>query len=623
MPPTFELIVASLLLFLLLTGVLLPLGQLLLPRLLGEKLPQDVKLLLSFGLSIGIYSALTATLVILSVPNFAIQLILGGIVFIAATLYLQILFPRLRSRDLSTEEDCTGNMCTGEICSIAGFGFLYLLLTIALTAFPNATVQDISALTTERITSLPIDNLIPYNISRYLQGRINPNDLDVVPNYSGGTGWKLGERGPLGGVFAATISLLLGTEERNGWLATSPGPFFVYQFTLSYLNLLSLLGCYLITRRAIGRRAALIVVALLTTNYFYLLNIIFSWPKMLAAYFSMAAVFLWTNKALRARFTIGLFLGLAMLSHDMAMFTNLGLISYFAISVPLRKLFQGGEKLGREQLAKNLSGILQYAAGFLLPLLPWKIAKSFYLTPSPQLLFMHLFCDTQPGIENTPLSIYVPQYLAEHPLTELLSIRISNLFFPFNLGKTFTLLAEHWRDPILLINLISMEMFLRFLPAIGLLIVPIFAFAALHLLRSAFGSDTTLRWTLPYLLAGFGALPWYALAGGCAEYTVNHHWVYAAFLATALLVGGYVASSRFLIHLLFAVGIAISVGQAAIYIFLHSSARPLLHGSNLYFTLIGAIAILLTAIAINLWRLSEPRKAVPSDRVEADDDKAK
>ena len=547
MPFPIELVWATALLYVFYLMMTIPLGSLLL-RWIYPSLPPQLQLLSSFGISIAVLSGEVSLLAAANFSPMTIRTTLAATVFFAFAGWV-------------TTSECRALLNRRSAKPLALLG-AYLLLTVSTAAYPAANIRDISPDAVDRLTGLPIDNMLPYNFSRYLLSDINPNRIDVVP------GWRAGERGPVGGLISAATFYVFGIEERNGWLEVTPGYYFIYHTLLSFLNLLSLFAAYCIAQKHFGSRAALLCCIMAMTSYFYFVNALFSWPKLLSAYYILTALLLSEMTSKRSKLLVGGFLALGPLSHDSALFST---IAYFALLTTL--------SLWQHRNLRNLISTLSLPlVGFFVTYLPWLLFKTVYTKPSPRLLYMHLFCDTREGIEGTPFSSYLEAYLAKYSWLEIVGIKLQNLWYPFDVTALFDRISLYWHSPLTLINFIASDTFLRFLYSVG---IPLFLIFLLSLWRLR--REPGYRPLLIYLAVGFGTLPFVAAISGCSNNTVNHIWAYPAFLAVAVAIGAVVERSGPLLNLIFAVGCALNSVVAVIYIHLHSHLRPFIHGSSGYF----------------------------------------
>ena len=197
LPFPIELVLWTALLFVFFLAVTVPLGSLVVCRAFPN-VPPSIQLLASFGVSVAILAAELSLLVLLDLPGLVIRTTLAATVVIAGVLCWR----SAACRSLLNRETWR------PLALIGG----YLLLTVSTAAYPAANFRDISPASVDALMALPIDNLLPYNFSRYVVSEINPNSIDVFP------GWRAGERGPLAGLFNAVVFYLLGIEDRGGWL---------------------------------------------------------------------------------------------------------------------------------------------------------------------------------------------------------------------------------------------------------------------------------------------------------------------------------------------------------------------------------------------------------------------
>lgn len=565
LPFPFELLLWTSALFLLFIALTLPLGSLVICRVFPA-LPRPIQLLASFGVSVAILATEVSLLVLLDLPTVVIRTTLAATVTVAALLWWR-------------STTCRGLLNQQRWHPLALIGG-YLFLTVSTAAYPAANFRDISPASVDALMALPIDNLLPYNFSRYVVSDINPNSIDVFP------GWRAGERGPLAGLFNAAVFYLMGIEDRGGWLEVTPGYFFIYHALLSFLNLLSMLAAYAVAEKHFGRRSAVLCCIMLMTSYFYFVNALFSWPKLLSAYYVLTALLLAEERTARTNLLCGAFLALAPLSHDSALFSA---IAYFA----LLTLYTLWHHRAFVPLARAVAVPL---TGFIATYLPWLIFKTLYTKPSSRLLYMHLFCDTREGIEGTPFRDYLDAYLAKFTPLEIVGIKLQNVWYPFDVTALFDRIALYWHSPLTLINFIASDTFLRFLYSVGMPLAIVFL-AALWRLRRLAG----YRELMVYVAVGFMTLPFVAAISGCPNNTVNHIWAYPAFLAVAIAVGAMVARAGWWTHMLFALGCALNSVVGVIYIHLHSHLRPFIHGSAGYFLTQAAAVLTLMVLSCFLY----------------------
>jgi len=569
--PLIELSFYSLLLYLLLTALLFPLGYIA-AHYLTPNLSERAKHLCSFGYSSLFYALLFCGLILLGLSNKQIAFILIAIIFGAAVLLLQ----KFRFAWLNR-----------EVIFIHSFLFLYLLLTLSISAFPTGNLQDIRVDNTMLLTGLPIDNLIPYNVSRYLVERINFNAVEVVPN------WNATDRGPLAAIINAVIFVILNLQETALWLSSSPYLAFVYQTVISYLNLLSLLAVWLITAEYFGKRTALLAILFLSAAYFYFLNIQFSWPKFYMAYFLMCAVYLWQNA--HSYKLAGIFSAAAALSHDSANFSAIALAALILISTALSRSGANSIKIRVIFSIKNLYYSALPAIGFivfyLLTQSPWIAVKKFYAPPSPRLVYFHLFCYQGQNVEGFGFGGMLKQYLSENSIAKILEVRLANLIYPFDPRPIAEQLVALWQTPFAFFAKTGHLVFFQLINGIG---IPLFLLFLIGCIAAR--NDKQFRSFTPFLIVTYLSLVVAAIISGCRNNTVNHVWAYMAFCVSVIPAAYLVSKARVWATLIAALGVGLNVTLAVFYVYYQSQVRPFLHGSNSY--TYSALTLLILVVAL-------------------------
>jgi hypothetical protein len=133
------------------------------------------------------------------------------------------------------------------------------------------------------------------------------------------------------------------------------------------------------------------------------------------------------------------------------------------------------------------------------------------------------------GLEFTAA---LQQYLQQHSWSDILTVRLGNLFYPINFFHAWASYANLWNRPFDLAVSLSHLVFYQLLYAVGIPALGLLLF----LRRVPLGAFSEL------LPACFGALLPAALILACPLSTVNHAWAYPIFLCIAALCGG--AASR-------------------------------------------------------------------------------
>jgi len=173
-------------------------------------------------------------------------------------------------------------------------------------------------------------------------------------------------RGPVAGIASAPVVLVSGGRPVLGvpnqhWEPFDAQGFMAYRIAMITMSATALLSLWELVRKLAGPRAARLALVLGISTPFVFAELIFTWPKLLAASFILlAALWLVERKPLRA----GLSVGIGFLFHPGA------LLGYFALG-PLALWPLRGAKLKRPRVRT----LLLMAAGTAVFLVAWMFAN--------------------------------------------------------------------------------------------------------------------------------------------------------------------------------------------------------------------------------------------------------
>ncbi len=464
---------------------------------------------------------------------------------------------------------------------LAGYllGLLSTLILSLYLCFPNGLVGEALVDTSMLITGLPVDLIIPYNFSRMMLEGINPNSIEIVP------GWGAGDRGPVAAILNSTVFYMAGLKESANWMGSSQGLFFLYQTLVIALNSLGLVVVWFFTFERYGSRAAAYASVALLSCYFVALNMMFAWPKFFMAAILITSLWLWLEY--KQWFLSGLVAGLAMLTHDSAIFT-IAAFGAFAFSLKVYQVFR--ER--REGLSSAIRDLAIYPTGFCLALSPWLIAKAAFFKSSPRLLYMHLFCYTDENLEGVNFSSLARSYFQENGIFGAFKVRLENIIYPFDYRLVFDAVLESGSSLYSFVGYISPYQFFQAGVSFGPFLLLLFV---LSLLKQWQGQDFQL---LILNLVAFLSLFFVSLISGCAGNTVSHIWAYPAFLTFAIALGSLMKDGNGILQILFSLGVGINGAIACIYLFYRPITKPFLHGSSLWFTGLAGLAVLIFALLV-------------------------
>ena len=570
-----ELLCYSILVFVIATAVALPLGHLCLLRFFSA-IDRRYQILTGLGLGYLLFAAAVCVGLLIDLPN----TVFGGLLaLLTATALAQWIYSG-KWRVLLQADIKIGFALVA----------IYGLLVMTSVAFPAGNLDDIAPDTIVYLTDLPVDNILPYQFSRYAVEGYDPATLPIIPD------WSASDRGPLAGLLAAGIFLLLGLEEKAIWGASSPGLYFVFQALLVFLNLLSLLATWFVGIRFFGRRATLLALLLLVSSFFFFENIVFTWPKFFASFYLLTAFALWRDKA--SWLLIGALLAGGLLSHNLANLYFVAFVGYLCFEMLLRhrsEILPAIRNAVRGRLAAPLAGLLLC----LSCVLPWSLYKTFAAPSSGRMLHMHLFCDDSGDVGTASLIDGLEKYLATHSFGEILLIRLENLVYPFDFGPTLSFLTQTWPDLFTGLSLTKNTSFFQIIHGVGFLAFCLFAIAMSRWRNEQVGDF------LPLTVVAYGALVVSACIFGCSPWTSSHVWGYLAFLVTFLPAGWIVANSGLWATIIFISALSINLFYSIFAFYYDHTVRVAFHATPNYGLVQGSLLLFFFGLCVFAYRNDE------------------
>lgn len=252
--------------------------------------------------------------------------------------------------------------------------FVFSLLFVALP-FQTASLSVSMKIQSFVHTADP-DNYLPYRVAQFVVNHLDPRRQEFLAD------WTIADRTPLMGLAAAFFLQVYHVNVPSGILWTLPtvvqgNSYQFFQIIGSFLNSLIMLGAYTFLKEEFNRKTGAVTTVLLLLNSFVLLNISYTWPKNLAAYFVLISYYLLLK---RRPFWSGFAGALAFLSHPIGAMYLLGAFAY-AIH----------KKVGRAFLFSSTVTTLPW---FLWSLLVVGIPRFLYY---PFFLSSHVAAVNQPG----------------------------------------------------------------------------------------------------------------------------------------------------------------------------------------------------------------------------------
>jgi Dolichyl-phosphate-mannose-protein mannosyltransferase len=178
--------------------------------------------------------------------------------------------------------------------------------------------------------------------------------------------YMFSSRGPVAGIASAPLMLVTGGRPILGvpnqvWEPFDPEGFMAYRVAMIVMSGTALISLWQLVRQIAGKRAARLAVVLGMSTPFVYSELIFTWPKLLAAsMILLSAIWLFERKPVRA----GMAIGVGYLFHPSALF------GYLALGLLALWPFKGA-KLWRPQVKT----LVLMAIGTAIFVVAWQIAN--------------------------------------------------------------------------------------------------------------------------------------------------------------------------------------------------------------------------------------------------------
>jgi hypothetical protein len=229
------------------------------------------------------------------------------------------------------------------------------------------------------------DSRLPYLVTALIAHGFPPYDpeLNLFAPYN------FSSRGPMAGMASAPIVLVTGGRPPLGppempWHPFDPQGFMAFRLAMITFSCTALLALWELVRRLAGDLAGRLVLVLGIATPYFLAELLFTWPKLLAAGLALlGGLLIIERKPLRS----GLAAGLGYLAHPSALLSvpTLGLVALW----PLR---------GANWKRPNLLAVVLLAIGVGVVMLGWKyVNEPHYIQSS----FYHYFEQAYPEFHPT------------------------------------------------------------------------------------------------------------------------------------------------------------------------------------------------------------------------------
>jgi hypothetical protein len=269
--------------------------------------------------------------------------------------------------------------------------------------------------------------------------------------------YMFSSRGPLSGIASAPIMLISGGRPILGvpnqiWEPFDPEGFMAYRVAMIVMSGTALLSLWQLVRALAGRRAARLAVVLGMSTPFVYAELVFTWPKLLAAsMILLGALWLFERKPVRA----GISVGVGYLFHPGAV------LGYFALG-PLALWPLRGAKLKRPQIKT----LVLMAIGTGVFVVAWLIANSGHNTQEGFKAYLEeAGANYHPSIgewisyratslADTIVPLYLPIFQGHNPSINTffgISPGVAHFFFQYWTGVPFGFAILFF--PVLLVSL--------------------------------------------------------------------------------------------------------------------------------------------------------------------------
>lgn len=569
----FELAFHILLFLILFLLIFFPIGNFITSKL-KLKISGQFKFLLSIAFGILFHALLIAICIKLHLNNNTLSWLIRIIVVLSSANFIQKHSWQLKA------------LAKKENLYITILFYLFLLLANSIIALPNNNWRNISHEQTRMVVNLPVDNFLPYQGARIIVDRLSANTFDVAG------GWKFSDRGPLAAFATATVFLFADINEGDHWSEASRGLVFIYQILVSALNLLALLVVYYICLECFGLYPAVLASLFLCSNYFFIINIAFTWPKFfmifyffLGLYFIKKPVPLWIP---------GMLTGAALLSHNSVVFSlpALGLFLLFYLS----KKYSLSLLKPKELFLSSLKA-WPFIFGFIATIAPWSYYKKFYAPESKKLLFMHLLCDQSDKMPSGSFKLAFIDHITNTPIEKLLHTALINLVYPVDVVYTWGAFRLFGSNPFYALNSLSSYTFFQLYLAVGILAFLGFIFALFISYK-----DRKIKNLIYIVLISFSSYPVASALFACERTTHNHHCGYPAY-TISIILGAYILSkNNFLCNTLAKLQIGTSLMFAALFIYYHSELKIFFHAAPYYFFFQALLILLILLLPLLIFK---------------------
>ena len=268
-----------------------------------------------------------------------------------------------------------------EITTVLAAGALLAGFAVAKASYSGGPAGELFANTTGRTLEVGghSDSRISYHVAQLVAHHFAPFGPEAAGYF---WPWSFGSRGPLAGIAVAPVILAAGADVPRGspdgaWQPFDADGFATYRIAMIVLASLAAWAVFGVTARFASAAWALIAAALAMLAPFFVHELYFSWPKLLAAACVLSG-FLLAHE--RRAYAGGVVLGLGYLFHPLAVLSA----PFLALWLLVRS-----ERGGVARLAAPLL----CAAGVLTLFAPWQLVGRWHPGEgaTAQAVFVHFF----------------------------------------------------------------------------------------------------------------------------------------------------------------------------------------------------------------------------------------
>jgi hypothetical protein len=261
------------------------------------------------------------------------------------------------------------------------------------------------------------DNSVPYRQAQFFLNRSDPGRDSFIDEW----GVHFFQRTPLMGAATAGYLNMLGDKVPIAYIwdvtSTDPGDTYIkFQVLAIILNSLFIFPAFILITKLFDKKTAIITNTFVFTSPFFIYNAFYSWPKSLAAFFILLMWLLLFEKGRKNALLAGAAVGLAYLSHDLALL--------YLVPAGLYLLYK-----------RRWQDIFAFGGVGLLFMAPWVLTSSVVYSKPSTFIYYPFSVDGIPQISQK--SEVFQKFLSAGPIA-ILGIKVQNLLYLLSPYQLFT-----------------------------------------------------------------------------------------------------------------------------------------------------------------------------------------